>query len=105
MRRLLLYLPTLLLGVPLLAILVAASNQTRQRFAAPTPAAPVVLTQEGALPDMAGMERLVRQDPCAFLENTLRLYQRDVKGYTCQLQKQEFIGGRLQPVEVTAICF
>src|SRR5207302_2160772 len=83
----------------------AASNRSRHEPVAP-PAPLIVLTQqEGILPDNAAMERLAKEDPCAFLENCLRRYQRDIKGYTCILQKQEFLGGRLQPVEVTACWF
>src|SRR5438309_545674 len=97
MRRFLLALPTLVLSLPLLAVLIAASNRSRlaEEQAAAAAAAPppaVVLSQpEGALPDNATMERLIQEDPCAFLENCLRRYQRDVKGYTCTLQKQEFL--------------
>lgn len=106
MRRLLLGLPTIVVGVPLLAILIAASSRSLDKlraFASPSPA--VFVSPAGTLPDNAAMERLAREDPVAFLENTLRLYHRDIKGYTCQLQKQEFIGGSLQPVEVTDIWF
>ena len=39
------------------------------------------------LPDAKAMAKLAEKDPVAFLENCLRRYQRDVKGYTCIMQK------------------
>src|SRR5262245_53043838 len=104
MRRLLLCLPALLAGVPLLAVLIAASSRNRADRVVIVPPPAVVVTQEGELPDNAGMERLAQDDPCAFLENCLRRYQRDVRGYTLKLQKQEFLGGSLQPREITDVC-
>jgi hypothetical protein len=51
------------------------------------------------------METLARQDPVAFLENCLRRYHREVTGYGCVMQKQERIGGKLQPREVVEAAF
>jgi hypothetical protein len=59
----------------------------------------------GKLPTNAEMERLARTDPVAFLENCLRRYNRTVKGYTCILQKQERIDGKLQRTEVIEAAF
>jgi len=57
------------------------------------------------LPDAAGLEKLAGKDPIAFLENCLRRYHREVKGYTCIMQKQERIGDKLLPKEViTTTC-
>jgi hypothetical protein len=62
-----------------------------------------------ALPDTAGMEKLLgRKDPIAFvdvLENCLRRYQREVKGYSCTFLKQERIGKKLHPSETIAVTF
>lgn len=58
-----------------------------------------------ALPSNADMERLAKTDPIAFVEACLRKYQRDVKGYSMTMQKQEFLNGRLQPRESVAVCF
>ena len=57
------------------------------------------------LPDAKAMAKLAEKDPVAFLENCLRRYQRDVKGYTCIMQKQERTGEMLQPTEVIAVSF
>jgi hypothetical protein len=35
----------------------------------------------------------------------LKRYNREVKGYRCILQKQEFIDGKLYPTEVMEVCF
>lgn len=57
------------------------------------------------LPSAARMEKLAKTDPIAFLENCLKRYDRQVKGYRCIMQKQERSGGRLQPTEVIAVDF
>jgi hypothetical protein len=49
--------------------------------------------------DNAGMEELARTNPIAFLEESLKRYDREVRGYRVTLLKQEFLEGRLQPVE------
>jgi hypothetical protein len=59
-----------------------------------------VADDEKPLPDAAAMERLARTDPVAFLENCLRRYNREVQGYRVTLEKQERLGGVLQPREV-----
>jgi len=51
------------------------------------------------------MERLAQTDPIAFLENCLRRYDREVKGYRATLQKQERLGGKLQGTEVIDVSF
>ncbi|HMC65911.1 MAG TPA: DUF1571 domain-containing protein [Gemmataceae bacterium] len=58
-----------------------------------------------ALPRDADMERLAREKPIGFLENCLRKYAREVKGYRVVLQKQELIKGRLEPTEVIDVKF
>jgi hypothetical protein len=58
-----------------------------------------------ALPDQAGMERLARTAPLAFLEACLKRYDREVKGYTTTMQKQERLGGKLQRTEVIDVAF
>jgi hypothetical protein len=57
------------------------------------------------LPDNARMEQLARTAPVEFLENCLRRYDREVKGYRCTLQKQERIKDRLQRTEVIDVAF
>jgi len=57
------------------------------------------------LPSAAQLERLAREDPVAFLENCLRRYQRNVKGYTCTFLKQERIGDKVQRTETIDVAF
>jgi len=59
----------------------------------------------GPLPSEAAMERLAKNDPIAFLEACIRRYDREVKGYTAVLRKQERIEGELQRSEVIDIDF
>jgi hypothetical protein len=77
----------------------------------PRPAAPALhvprkVSDNGdALPGNREMERLAHKDPVAFLKNCIRRYQRDVQGYHLIMQKQERLGGRLQPTEVIDVWF
>jgi len=59
----------------------------------------------GSLPKAADLERLAKDSPLTLFENCLKRYSREVKGYRCTLQKQEFIDGKLYPTEVMAVCF
>jgi hypothetical protein len=58
-----------------------------------------------ALPDSAGLERLARTDPVGLLRACLRRYDREVKGYSAILHKQERIDGRLRPSEEIRVAF
>jgi hypothetical protein len=76
------------------------------------PAAPAAVARAdavkdngAALPDTATMEKLARTDPIAFLENCIRRCGREAKSYTLTLQKQETIGGKIQPSEVVEVAF
>jgi hypothetical protein len=57
------------------------------------------------LPGKAEMERLARTRSVEFLEQCLRYYDRNVKGYNAVLQKQERLDGKLQPSEVIEVAF
>ncbi len=57
------------------------------------------------LPSEAEMERLAKNDPIAFLKECIRRYDREVKGYTTTLRKQERIDGEIQPSEVIDVSF
>jgi hypothetical protein len=64
------------------------------------------VADDGAkLPDDARMEKLAKTDPIAFLENCIKRYDREVKGYEATLIKQERLGGKLQPREVIGVQF
>lgn len=58
-----------------------------------------------ALPSKKAMERLAKEDPIAFLEACIRRYDREVKGYTSTLRKQERIDGRLERSEIIDVAF
>ncbi len=49
--------------------------------------------------DNAGMVELARTRPIAFLEETIRRYDRDVQGYTVTLIKSERIASKINPEE------
>jgi hypothetical protein len=67
---------------------------------------PLNKPDDGApLPPADDMPRLAKTDPIAFLENCLRRYDREVKGYRCTLQKQERIEGSLKGTEVIDVQF
>jgi hypothetical protein len=51
------------------------------------------------------MEKLAKSDPVGFIENCLRRYKREVKGYTLTFEKQERINKKLQPTEVIAATY
>jgi hypothetical protein len=55
--------------------------------------------------DASTITNLARNDPFAFLESCLKHYDRDVRGYTMTMQKQERLQGRLQNKEVIEIAF
>lgn len=106
MKRMILYVPVLVVGLPLLICLVAASSQLGSTPET-TMAEQVVpdVSKEGTLPDAKGMERLAESDPVAFLENCIRRYKQEVQGYTLVMQKQEYIGGTLHPKELIEVAF
>lgn len=52
------------------------------------------------LPSQEQLEQLAKNDPIAFQQACLRRYDREVKGYTFTLHKQERIAGRLGKKEV-----
>jgi hypothetical protein len=58
-----------------------------------------------ALPSEDAMERLAKKDPIAFLETCIRRYDREVKGYTTTLRKQERLEGRLERSELIDVAF
>jgi len=64
------------------------------------------VTDDGSpLPDDATMRELAQRTPIVFLENCLRRYGREVRGYTGLLHKHERIDKQLVPREVLEIAF
>jgi len=95
MRRLLLCLAGCL-------VLISDSSSTEPP---PTATFRDVADTGAALPSTKGMERLAKQDPIAFLEACIRRYDREVKGYTTTLRKQERIDGKLERSEIIDVAF
>lgn len=75
------------------------------RSAPPSPPELKAADDKAPLPDAAGLERLARTDPIAFMRVCLRRYDREVKGYRCTFVKQERLGGKLQRSEVIDVAF
>ena len=57
------------------------------------------------LPSQASLEELAKTNPIAFLEDCIRRYDREVKGYTATLYKQERLAGELERTEVIDVAF
>jgi hypothetical protein len=96
MRRILLILPLCLIVAPSRPAAGPASR-------APVPEADVNLTD--SLPTSAQLEELARKDVVAFLKACVLRYEKEVKGYQAVLVKQEFVGGKLNPVESIDVWF
>ncbi len=95
MRRLVLCLPVCLMFISGLSSTEPPSSSTFRDVA-----------DDGTpLPSEAAMERLAKTDPIAFLETCIRRYDREVKGYTATLRKQERIEGQLERSEVIDVAF
>ena len=91
----------LLALVPLLVMaphMIPAPDQKVEGRPPPPPAQ--TLDDPGRLPDAARMEQLARTDPVAFLQYCILRHDREVKGYSATMQKQERIDGRLEKKEV-----
>jgi len=56
-------------------------------------------------PNASDMTNLARQDPFAFLQNCVKLYDKNVRGYQVILQKQERLQGKLQNREIIEVAF
>lgn len=64
-----------------------------------------IADRNGHVPTSAEMEKEARKDPVAFLEDSIKRYNHDVKAYTGVLQKQEAIGGKINPTETIKFWF
>lgn len=113
MKRMLLSLPVLLIGLPILGCLILAHTRPAESAkvadaagAAEDPLPPPTPPGKGKLPTNAEMEELLRKNPMAFLENCLEKYRREVKtGYHLQLSKHEVIAGKEGPQERIDVYF
>jgi len=96
MRRLLILLPLCLVLVP----------EVPPRSASPSLAQPrLKIEPSSSLPNEQTMAHLARTDPIAFLQNCLKRYQREVKGYHGILDKQERLNGTLHLPERLEVWF
>jgi hypothetical protein len=95
MRRLLILLPLCLAVVP----------EVPPRNDSPPPQPDLPADTADRLPDEREMARLAHTDPIAFLQQCLRRYQREVRGYHCILDKQERLAGVLYPPERMEVWF
>ena len=107
MKRFLLSLPVLLIGLPLLGCLILAHTRPLEQpkvgdeVAVADSATEKPAPKNDRLPTNAEMEELLRKNPMAFLENSLEKYRREVKtGYELTLWKHEVIGGKDIPPEL-----
>jgi hypothetical protein len=106
MNRLILCLPAFTVSLPILIVLLVTpppsydldNIQIDDR-------SPELVDNSNGGEDTAGMEKLAREDPIAFLEKCILRYRKEVHGYTLIMRKQEFIGGALHPKEVVEVAF
>src|SRR5262245_55763239 len=91
-----------------------ATNLPGQEFVAGLSAAPLVPfpanipwepLREISLRRQQAIENLLRQDPPRFLQMCVERYDREVRGYSCILQKRERVYNRLLPTEVVEAHF
>lgn len=98
MHRLVLCLP--------LALVAGFDGLEFDRAAAePEPVQVALADDKAPLPKSDEMEALLKKNPLAILENSLKRYGREVKGYTTTFQKQEMIDGKLYPTEIIEVAF
>lgn len=96
MRRFLLFLPLCLFLEPTLPPATPGAD-SGDRAARPSD------DDKTPLPGPEEMERLARSDPVEFLHDCLRYYDKNVKGYTAVLRKQERLNGKLELPEVIEV--
>lgn len=95
MRRALICLP--------LCLLCTSDSSSQER--PPTASFHDVADAGNPLPSNEKMERLAKDDPIAFLRECIRRYDREVKGFTAMLRKQERLEGQLQNTEQIEVAF
>lgn len=88
-----------------LCLLLAPGGADRLPDPANEPKNAAVEDKGDALPSASEMEKLAQTNVIGFVENCLRRYQREIKGYKGVLQKQERVAGTLGQVEVIDAAF
>ena len=97
----------LILFVFVIAICLAVApvgRPTVQTFIATPLPVPTILTCD-ALPSNEQFAILARTDPIAMMQASLSRYSCEIRGYTCTMQKQERLGGKLGLEEVIRVAF
>jgi hypothetical protein len=74
-------------------------------FVVVTPAGVRTLLADESPSNASDMTNLARNDPFAFLQNCLKLYEKNIRGYKVTMQKQERLQGRLQNRELIEVAF
>jgi len=96
----------LLILLPLMALcLFLIPDRTPVAYSVPTATSSEYVDDGTTLPDNNTMTRLARENPVQFLDACLRRYNREIKGYSGELHKQERLEGKLCPPEVIDFCF
>jgi len=94
----------LLLVIGICLALAPVGRPTVQTVIATPPPVPTILTCD-ALPSNEQFAMLARTDPIAMMSASLSRYSCEVRGYTCVMQKQERLGGKLGPDEIIRVAF
>lgn len=91
----------ILICLPLCLCMASDRAEVPTGAVKPTLARANLIKDDGSvLPNGADIEKLARTNPMAFFEICLRRYAREIKGYTCIMQKQERLDGKVNPKEI-----
>lgn len=86
-----------------LLLLPCVAPVAAQDAASPAPAAPVRPVSATLNSPRAELVETVKQDPLRLIQLAHEKYDRDIRDYGCTLVKQEFVQGRLSPVQVVNV--
>ena len=86
-------------------LLAAAPSGPARLARPPERPVPVINDDNRPPPDAEQMGRLARERPLEFVEECLRRYRRDVRGYTLTMTKEERINGQLEKPEEMEVAF
>jgi hypothetical protein len=86
-------------------LLAAAPSGPARLARPPERPVPVIGDDDRPPPDAEQMGRLARERPLEFVEECLRRYRRDVRGYTLTMTKEERINGQLEKPEEMEVAF
>ncbi|MFH0982588.1 MAG: DUF1571 domain-containing protein [Planctomycetota bacterium] len=97
----------MLVGLMLSAAFVVQCHQVTHAPVASPPTVSVEIVPTAAIitESMSEPERLARRDPLAFFKYCLDEYNRNVRDYRVTFSKQELVGNKLTPEQVTEVRF